>query len=411
MAPLSRAVHHIRHCGTWLADESTRVQQARRRPGIRGLRSAAARVAVITLSVMLIVALIATGKWFQFDFRGDLYAAGQAIVHGMNPYQPEPLQDQAAVVSGGRTATAIASPRWPPPVLLAAVPLSLLPFPVAAGLFLLISLTAIIAALRLFGVRDWRCTGLALLSWPTVWGLWLGNISALLLLGTALAWRWRSRLWPLAGVVASVIAAKLLLWPLAGWLLATRRFRALAATGAIACAGVFAAWAVIGFAGMAAYPHMLAMVSDIGERRSASLVAFLLAARLPVAAARVAAVACAAGLLGAAWRVARHPDGDRRALGLAVMAALTATPVVWPHYLVLLFAPIALLSPRLSALWFLPMLAGLVPLPPAHPHIWTSLPGLAIELVIIAQLGSPLLRRRETHSKHAAHPAPGALAQ
>ncbi len=359
---------------------------------------------------MLITALIASGKWFQFDFRGDLYAAGRAIVHGMNPYQPGPLKAQAAVVRAGGTARPVASPRWPPPVLLAAVLLSLLPFQVAAWLFMLLSLGAIIAALRLFGVQDWRCIGIALLCWPTVWGLWLGNMSGLLLFGAALAWRWRSRLWTLAVAVASVIAAKLLLWPLAAWLLVTRRFRALIVTVVIACVGVYAAWAVIGFAGMAAYPHMLALVSYIGERRASSLVAFLLSVGLPVAVARLVALVVAAGLLGAAWRVARHPGGDRRAFGLAVMAALTATPVVWPHYPVLLFVPIALLSPRLSAIWFMPMLAGLVPLPVAHPHVWTSLPDLAIELVVIAQLCSPLLRRRETVPDPTVRTAPGPAA-
>src|SRR5262249_46326549 len=151
--------------------------------------------------------------------------------------------------------------------------------------------------------------------------------------------------------VASVIASKLLLWPLAAWLLVTRRFRALIAAVVIACVGVLAAWAVIGFAGMAGDPRMLALVTYIGERRASSLTACLLCVGLQVVVARLIALALAAGLLGAAWRFARRPDGDRRAFGLALMAALTAAPIVWPHYLVLLFVPIALLSPRFSAAW------------------------------------------------------------
>lgn len=152
-------------------------------------------------------------------------------------------------------------------------------------------------------------------------------------------------------------------------------------------------------------PHMLVLVSYIGERRASSLVAFLLSVGLSMPVARLVALICAAGLLGAAWRVARRADGDRRAFGLAVMAALTATPVVWPHYLVLLFVPIALLSPRLSAMWFLPMLAGLVPLPLAHPHIWASLPDLVIELAVVVQLCSPLRHRHEPVSDATVPPA------
>ena len=53
----------------------------------------------------------------------------------------------------------------------------------------------------------------------------------------------------------------------------------------------------------------------------------------------------------AAWLV-RRPDGDRRAFSLVVVASVVATPVVWLHYLALLYVPIAVRWPRLSAAWF-----------------------------------------------------------
>ena len=65
-------------------------------------------------------------------------------------------------------------------------------------------------------------------------------------------------------------------------------------------------------------------------------------------------------MLALARRLASGPEGDRRAFGLAVIAALTATPIVWEHYMVLLFVPIALMSPRLSRAWLIPVVPGIV---------------------------------------------------
>src|SRR4029078_664105 len=49
---------------------------------------------------------------------------------------------------------------------------------------------------------------------------------------------------------------------------------------------------------------------------------------------------------------------DRRSFTLALPAALTLTAVVWNHYLLLLFVPVASARPRLSGLWVLPFAAN-----------------------------------------------------
>jgi len=234
--------------------------------------------------------------------------------------------------------------------------------------------------------------GVALLA-RTV-GVWLGNVSPLLLLGTAAAWRYRTRLRPLVFVAGSVIATKLFLWPLAVWLFVTSRIRAAVLSAVLVVFGILVAWAAIGFAGMTAYPHLLINVASVGEGRGSSLVAFLIAIGIPADAARVGAMACAAGLLVAALKLSRLSDGDERSFGLVLVAALTATPIVWAHYLLLLYVPIALLSPRFSRIWFIPMLAILAPIPATHPEVWTSVPDLAIEAVIVGWLCQPLLDRR-----------------
>ena len=47
--------------------------------------------------------------------------------------------------------------------------------------------------------------------------------------------------------------------------------------------------------------------------------------------------------------------GDRRTLVALLGVSFLATPILWPHYLVLLFVPIAFVSRRFSWLWLMPV--------------------------------------------------------
>ena len=117
-------------------------------------------------------------------------------------------------------------------------------------------------------------------------------------------------------------------------------------------------------------------------------------------------VLATAGLLAGVWDwaragmrgVPRDRDCERRAFGLAVMAGLCRSPIVWPHYLTLVFVPIALLAPQLSVLWLVPLLAYLAPVELTGGHIFEMLPYLAIEAIVVASLclrdTSPMWRRR-----------------
>jgi hypothetical protein len=236
----------------------------------------------------------------------------------------------------------------------------LLPFWLAAALFTVLSVGALVVALRWLGVRDWRCFAIALVSWPTLFSLDLGGVSPVLLLGIAAVWRFRDRLWPAAIAVAVTVVAKIFPWTLAIWLLITRRYRTFALAVALGVGMTFVAWAAIGFADMTQYPRMLANASFIQEGRATSLTAVLLASGLSAAAAQGLALLGGIGLLVLAWSLARRPGGEREAFGVALIAALTASPIVWDHYMVLLFVPIALISPRISGLWLLPTLTPLL---------------------------------------------------
>jgi hypothetical protein len=342
------------------------------------------------LPVVLTLVILSAGYVrgpFLYDFKGGLYGAGHDIAHGQNPYRAAYLERQAALKRAGHAPqTVISVPVYPAPALVAAVPFGLLPYAVAAVLFSLLSVGALLGGLRLAGVRDWRCYGLAFISWPVVHGLMLGAMTPLLVLGTAAAWRYRDRLWPPAIAIAALIAAKLFPWPLAIWLLVTRRARAFALMVVLALTVTFGAWAAIGFAGLADYPRMLDNLSYVSEGVGVSTVAGLVALGLPAGAAKAVALALAALVVGAAWRLSRRPDGGRRAFGLIVVSALVASPMVWPHYFALLFVPIALASPGLSPLWFVPLLAYLAPDAQTTGRPWAIALYLAIAAVPLFRL-------------------------
>jgi hypothetical protein len=57
----------------------------------------------------------------------------------------------------------------------------------------------------------------------------------------------------------------------------------------------------------------------------------------------------------AAWRFASART-DEPSFVAALGIALLATPILWPHYLVLFYIPIALLRRTFSVLWLLPLL-------------------------------------------------------
>ena len=75
-------------------------------------------------------------------------------------------------------------------------------------------------------------------------------------------------------------------------------------------------------------------------------------------------------MIAGIFLAARGAEGDRRALVIAVAGALLATPVLWLHYLDLLFVPIALARPRLSAIWFAPLAFWATPLAHSNGSVW-----------------------------------------
>jgi alpha-1,2-mannosyltransferase len=280
----------------------------------------------------------------------SFWQAGRDVRHGMSPY---PLVDSLPAVADRFTFEPFV---YPAPAALGMVPFAALPFAVAATLFLALSFGAIIGGLRLLNVRDWRCYGAVFASVPVLAGTWLGTFSPFLLLGAAASWRYRDRVSRVAPIVAVLVVAKLFLWPLWLWLVYTRRYAAAAVSGALGVGITVVAWALIGFRGLHDYPTLLSRLSELTGTNSYSLYALVRAVGAAPGATQAGVLAVGAVLAVVAARKLRAGRSDERSFVASIGLAILLTPILWPHYLVLIFVPIALLRRTFSALWLFPLL-------------------------------------------------------
>jgi len=97
------------------------------------------------------------------------------------------------------------------------------------------------------------------------------------------------------------------------------------------------------------------------ESRSFSPLGLFEALGLSRGSARLGVAILAVGALAAIFAAARGKDGDRRSFVVALGAGLLLSPIVWLHYLVLIFVPIALYRRRFSAAWLVPFAYWLLP--------------------------------------------------
>jgi alpha-1,2-mannosyltransferase len=314
---------------------------------------------------------VAYAFWYELRARvaledfGIFRTAALAVVHGHSPYV---APSAAALAQFDKFV-------YPPAAAILFAPFVALPPEAARAVMFIAGLLAVLGALRLLGVGDWRCYSVAILSAPAMNSLALGALTSFLLLGAALAWRYRD-VPPVAATATAVTAIlKLFLWPVGVWLLATRRSRT-----AVTCVGVsvillVGGWAVIGFAGLRQYPTLVHMLERVEGPVSYSAIALF---GLSGSAATAVTIVVSLAAVAAIFLAARGTDGDRRAFAVAVLASLVATPLLWLHYLLLLFAPLAVYRPRLSALWFLPLLLWLTPATHSQGVTWRIALALAV---------------------------------
>jgi hypothetical protein len=279
------------------------------------------------------------------DFHYAFYPAAEAVLDGRDF-----LPVDGFVIRG--EPEFVIDYVYPPLVAIAAIPFTTVPLAVAQVGFQFILVLAFVATLAVLGVRDWRCYGLAFLWPPVTDAIFTGNVTIFLGLAAALAWRYRDQPVVAGAGVGLTFGAKLFLWPLAVWLAATRRIRAVLWAFTLGVVAVLAPWGALGFRGLAEYPGLLRRLSDLMDERSYTFYALALDFGATPVVARLLWLVVAVGLLAACIFVARSGD-ERGAFVLAIGAAIAFSPIVWLHYFALLLVVVAVVQPRLGALWFI----------------------------------------------------------
>jgi hypothetical protein len=336
------------------------VQVAQRRDGVgvgrrfsgNGLVRAGRRVSPCLLVILplgvLAILLWASEGMLAIDFHRSFRPAAEAVLSGRSPYPPPSLESMAQ-----RDAFV-----YLPLGAFIFAPFVVLPAYAADLVVTLLMVLLSVAALRVAGVRDWRCYGIAILSPAMLSAFQTANLTVPLLLALAAIWSLRRHAILPGIVLALTLATKLFLWPVVVWLVATRRYRAAVASAATTAGLVVGGWAVIGFAGLGDYPALLRVLAAALERDSYTIFALASDLGAPELVARGVGIAVGTATLAGCWILGRRGD-DRRSFTLAIVAALLFTPIVWLHYFALLLVPIAIVHKRLSLLWATPLLLWL----------------------------------------------------
>jgi alpha-1,2-mannosyltransferase len=321
---------------------------------------------------LLLLAFQAKIHAVAVDFRSAYYPAALRLLHGSNPYAVT-----HAEISAGTAFV------YPALSAVAFAPFALLHRGAGEVIFMLVCIACVPATLRVLNVRDWRIYGVTLLWLPVYSGWQTANVTLPLMLLVALTWRYRDR--PLtAGLLTAVaISLKPFIWPLALWLLATRRFKATAATVAWAVLINLVAWGIVGFKEIHTYLHLSGQVTDALYRGGYSMLAVAHHLGLGRGAGNVLLLLVSAAVGAALIYKGFIKRDERAALTLTIALMLVASPLVWSHYFALLLVPLAINRPRLSPLWFAPLLMW--PCPPS-----TAVVGWQTALAWVVGAGSLL---------------------
>ncbi len=218
--------------------------------GARSSRGDLLTASLVVLAVGVTLGLIGLSSHdglLAWDVRFAYLPAAEEFLEGDSPYPAldDPiLEEQKGYV-------------YPPQFLLVLVPLVPLPVGVTAVLVAIGMLALLGLTLYVLGIRDVRCYAAALLWVPAISGVLHSNVSIPLAFALAVIWRYRDAVWPSAAALGLSVSAKLLLWPMFAWMLATWRLRATLIALLVGFGVTLGAWAIIGFDGLLEYPDLL----------------------------------------------------------------------------------------------------------------------------------------------------------
>jgi alpha-1,2-mannosyltransferase len=349
----------------------------RRVPRTRALEQILLGALPLALTVWLAVASVSQ-HWVAEDFSMAYYPAAHRLLAGGNPY----AVTHAQVLSGAAFVYPALSA-----VLLA--PLALVSSGLADHIYTLLCIGLVPATLWVSGVRDWRVYGVSLLWFPIIIG-WEGeNISVPLMFLAALVWRHRDRPWVAGALSAMAISMKPFVWPLALWLVATRRFKAAAWTLAAGLVFNLLAWYLVGFNEISTYIHMSTQDADALWRGGYGVLALAHHLGLGRGAGDLLLILSAALLCAVILYLGLIRRDQRGAFVVAVALMLVASPLVWIHYFVLLAVPLALSRPRFALLWAVPIAMWLLPSGPTVAGWQLALAWALAAGTLIAALSPP----------------------
>lgn len=275
----------------------------------------------------------ATAVWLLFVRRVNpvdlevFLRAGHAVSRGLSPYVSA---SSPAVYSGHAFVY---------PYLTAWVfaPLSALHLDVAEALYYLSSVLALACCVRLLAGRrpGPAVVVLVFAAEPVVRAMQLGTVNVWLLLGLALAWRWRDRRAVVVAALVGLVVAKLFLAPMVVWLLITGRRRSVYWTAALAAAAIVLG-CVLAHISVPSFVHMLGALSAHEAAQSSSLTSRLIGLGAGRMLAGALSAVLAAGIVLAGWWRHRRTGDERIVFCASVLASLVLSPIVWSHYWMLL---------------------------------------------------------------------------
>ena len=296
---------------------------AERRFSRDGLLHAGRRLSPCLLVVpvaVLVILLWAYQDSLAIDFHQSFRPAVEAVLNGNSPYPPPVAESM--VQRDAFVYLPLGAFVYAPFVVLSPLAADL----VVTVLMVLLALTA----LWILGIRDWRCYGITILSPAVISAIQTANLTLPLLVALAAIWASRHRAVLPGLVLALTLATKLFLWPVFVWLVATRRYRAAAASAATTAVLVGGSWALIGFAGLGDYPALLRVLTQALEHDSYTIFALLSDLGAPDLLAKGVGIAAGTATLLGCWTLGRRGD-ESRSFTLAIVAALLLTPIIWLH--------------------------------------------------------------------------------
>jgi len=256
--------------------------------------------------------------------------------------------------------------QYPPPFVLLALPFSIAGFSAGTWAWIVFLLASWAIGTAILPVRPATRVVVLLLGavgWPLIFGVRIGQVTPLLYLVFAVAWRSLDRPVWLGASVATGAMLKLQPGLLAVWLLARRDWRALivaAVVGAL-IAGVAAIVGLNDWVGFLTLLRSLTNAVDIPVNMAIGATLRSLGMDLDLARTiqTLNTVVILAVVIFAGIRLPRTAG-----FLVAVVATQLISPIVWAHYALLLLLPVAWLLDRRQ--WW----AVLIPL----VHVWVLLP-------------------------------------